>query len=98
MSIVTERHDNHREAMYRFTVRAIVDLESRTVPFFEQKPIDHGKVVRFQKFATVVAMLRCRTHLTEGWFGADSSDISDDEPETAVAVSGILRGHTPATS
>jgi len=58
-----ERHDNHREAMYRYTVRAIDDLELHIVPFFEQNPLITAKSSDFQKFATVVAMMRSGIHL-----------------------------------
>jgi LAGLIDADG endonuclease len=58
-----DRHDDHREAMYRFTVRAIDDLHARIVPFFEEHPLFTAKSVDFDKFAVVVRMMRHCHHL-----------------------------------
>ncbi len=61
-----DRHDNHREAMYRYTVRAIDDLEARIIPFFEEHPLFTAKYVDFNKFAVVVRMMRHGGHLRVG--------------------------------
>ena len=50
--------------MYRFTVRAIGDLERRIIPFFEEHPLFTAKAVEFEKFAKVVRMMRQGAHLT----------------------------------
>ena len=61
-----DRHDDHREPMYRFTVRALGDLVDRIVPFFKAHPLFTAKAVDFQKFAKVVRMMRAGVHLDEG--------------------------------
>ncbi len=89
-----ERHDNHREAMCRFTVRAIDDLESRIVPFFEQNPLITAKSSDFKKFATVVAMLRSRTHLTEeglAQIAAISQTMNRKQPSRYLESSEAIR-------
>jgi hypothetical protein len=58
-----DRHDDHREAMHHYTVRALGDLELRIVPFFEEHPLLTAKAVDFKKFATVVRMMRAGRHL-----------------------------------
>jgi len=59
-----DRHDNHREAMHRYTVRALGDLELRIIPFFEEHPLFTAKAVDFKKFAKVVRMMRLGIHLS----------------------------------
>ena len=50
--------------MYHFTVRAIDDLSSRIIPFFEEHPLLTAKSVDFDKFVSVVRMMRLGVHLT----------------------------------
>ena len=59
-----DRHDDHREAMHHYTVRAIGDLEHRIIPFFEEHPLITAKAVDFEKFVSVVRLMRSRVHLT----------------------------------
>ena len=62
-----DRHEHHREALYRFTVRVAADLEHRITPFFEDHPLITAKAVDFEKFAVVVSMMRQRRrHTDEG--------------------------------
>jgi hypothetical protein len=61
-----DRHDNHREAMHRFTVRSLGDLEVRIIPFFEEHPLLTAKAVDFRKFAQVIRMMRLGVHLQVG--------------------------------
>jgi hypothetical protein len=70
-----DRHDNHREPMYRFTVRALDDLESRIIPFFDEHPLLTAKSADFDKFATVVSMIRRGVHLTVEGLG-EVADIA----------------------
>jgi LAGLIDADG endonuclease len=58
------RHDNHREAMWYFTVRDRDDLSHRIMPFFEENPLVTAKADDFKKFCTVVRMMEQRAHLT----------------------------------
>jgi LAGLIDADG endonuclease len=61
-----DRHDDHREAMHLYTVRALGDLELHIIPFFEEHQLLTAKAVDFKKFATVVGMMRTGIHLERG--------------------------------
>ena len=61
-----DRHDNHREAMYRFTVRRLADLSGRIIPFFEANPLITAKRGDFDSFAAVVRMMEQGVHLEVG--------------------------------
>ena len=61
---VNRRHDNHRQDVWRFGVRRLVDLRERIVPFFEANPLRTAKVGDFTSFAAVVALMSEGVHLT----------------------------------
>jgi LAGLIDADG endonuclease len=61
---INRRHDNHREHLYRYDVRALRDLSSRIIPFFEENPLRTAKLQEFRKFAAIVRMMRSKIHLT----------------------------------
>jgi hypothetical protein len=61
-----DRHDNHREPMYRYTVRARRDLEHRIIPFFEEHPLITAKSDDFRKFVNVVMLMQSGAHLEMG--------------------------------
>jgi LAGLIDADG endonuclease len=60
---VNRRRDNHREDMYRWAVRSIVDLRRCIIPFFEQYPLRTAKAVEFGRFARVVDLMGSGQHL-----------------------------------
>ena len=62
---INRRHDNHREHLYRYSVRNLKHLSNRILPFFESNPLRTAKVEEFRKFAIVVRMMRNRSHLTQ---------------------------------
>ena len=59
-----DRHDNHREPLYRFTVRRLTDLSTRVVPFFEANPLVTAKYDDFLRFTVIVRMMEQGTHLS----------------------------------
>jgi len=61
---VNRRADNHRQAMHRYEVRALNQLEQRIVPFFEEHPLRTAKADEFRRFAAVVSLMREGVHLT----------------------------------
>jgi hypothetical protein len=63
---VNHRHDNHREHMYRWAVRSIVDLMNHIIPFFEKYSLRTAKVDEFKKFAAVVRLMSSGFHLESG--------------------------------
>ncbi len=91
------RHDNHRQDMWRFGVRRLGDLMGRIIPFFEQYPLRTAKAGDFTSFAQAVRLLENGVHLKMEGLQQSREHRSDDEPQKAVAIDGILRGHTPAT-
>jgi hypothetical protein len=61
---VNRRHDNHRHDMYRWSVRSLIDLTDRILPFFERNPLRTAKAREFESFAAIVRMMGQRRHLT----------------------------------
>lgn len=61
--IRNNRWDNHREPMYRFSVRRTTDLRSRVVPFFESFPLRTAKLGEFQRFTAVLQAMEGGEHL-----------------------------------
>jgi len=57
------RHDNHREDMWRYCVRALYDLSTRIIPFFEDNPLVTAKAGDFRRFACVVQLMNEGVHL-----------------------------------
>jgi len=57
------RTDNHREALYRFTVRRLSNLSDCIIPFFEEHPLITAKSNDFIEFASVVRMMEKGAHL-----------------------------------
>ena len=57
------RHDNHREAMYRFSIRRGTDLRQRVVPFFESHSLRTAKGDEFLRFATILGWMDLGEHL-----------------------------------
>ena len=58
------RHDNHRESVFRFSVRARGDLTERIVPFFQENPLRTAKRLEFERFAAVLDLMDGRRHLS----------------------------------
>jgi LAGLIDADG endonuclease len=61
---LNRRHDDHREDLYRFEVRAIGDLRTRILPFFKANPLRTAKRDEFDRFSIVIRMMGEGDHLT----------------------------------
>ena len=61
--IRNQRHDNHREAVHRYSVRRGADLRERIVPFFESHPLRTAKREEFRKFVTILGWMALGRHL-----------------------------------
>jgi len=68
--IRNNRCDNHREPMYRFSVRRAADLRSQIVPFFESHPLRTAKHGEFHRFMSILQQMEASRHLdVEGMVG-----------------------------
>jgi hypothetical protein len=91
-----KRYDNHKEHLYRYTVRRRSELMNVIIPFFREHPMHSTKQRNFEKFARCVEMMDAGHHLSfEGL--ADIVEIMQtmnrQKPRTELLR--ILRGHTP---
>ncbi len=57
------RQDNHREPMYRFSVRRTADLREHVVPFFESHPLRTAKNDEFRRFVSILRAMEDGEHL-----------------------------------
>ncbi len=57
------RHDNHRESMYRFSVRGRNDLVKIILPFFDAHPLRTAKREEFRRFTDVIDLMVRGEHL-----------------------------------
>src|SRR5947209_13665417 len=60
---INRRHDNHKEPLYRFCVRAARDLREKVIPFFRENPLRTAKQRDFELFARVLGMMQQGRHL-----------------------------------
>ncbi len=63
---VNRRHDNHRQDMWRYSVRRLGDLVDRIIPFFEQHPLRTAKTGDFSSFRQAVRLMSRGAHLEVG--------------------------------
>jgi hypothetical protein len=64
--IVNRRHDNHREPLWRFSVKRRADLRDVVVPFFEEHPLITTKRADYEVFRDVLRSMEDGAHLTVG--------------------------------
>lgn len=81
---INRRHDNHKEPLYRYCVRAAADLRQKVIPFFRENPLRTAKQQDFELFARVLEMMREGKHLS-----------LDGLREIAVLTQQINRQKTP---
>ena len=62
---INRRHDNHREDLYRYCVRAIRDLREIIIPFFEANPLRTAKKKDFELFKEAIRLMSENVHLTQ---------------------------------
>ena len=64
--LINNRHDNHREHLYRYAVRARRELLEVVIPFFREHPLRTAKRRDFESFARCVEMMADGRHRTRG--------------------------------
>lgn len=62
---INRRHDNHREDLYRYCVRAIKDLREIIIPFFEANPLRTAKKKDFELFKEAIQLMSENVHFTQ---------------------------------
>lgn len=94
--VVNNRHDNHKEDLYRFVVRKHKELLDVIIPFFRQHPMHSSKQQDFEKFARCVEMIEAGIHLTrQGLIEiAEITQLMNRQKPRHELIS-ILRDHTP---
>ena len=91
---INRRHDDHREDMWRFSVRRRRDLEDRIVPLFEEHPLRTAKARDFASFAEVVRLMAKAVHLSmEGLsqIAAITETMNRRKPSRLVESSEAIR-------
>ncbi len=70
------RHDDHRSALLRFSVKRRDQLMGIVVPFFREHPFKTAKRLDFERFAHVLQLMEAGAHRTnEGlWFIASITE------------------------
>lgn len=61
---VNHRHDNHREDLYRYCVKSQKELNEKIIPFFEENKLKTSKSEDFNKFSSVLRLMKKKEHLT----------------------------------
>ncbi len=90
------RHDNHREDLFRYSVRRIAELSEVVIPFFEMYSLRTAKRFDFEKFARCLELMRARRHIEHGGL-ADLLEIAQtmNRQLSRTELIRILRDHTP---
>ena len=88
---VNRRRDNHRENLYRYTVRPLKDLDEKIIPFFKQNELKTAKKNDFQYFCKIIKMMKKGKHLSRKGF----SQVLDLTSKMNRRQSRILNDYTP---
>ena len=94
--IVNNRHDNHKEHLYRYVVRKRKELLEVVIPFFRQHPMHSSKQKDFEKFARCVELIESGLHLTHSGLMQIveiAQTMNRQKPRTELIR--ILRDHMP---
>ena len=93
---VNRRYDNHKEHMYRYTVRKLKDLNEVIIPFFRENHLRTAKRGDFDKFVQGTAMISAGQHLSHGGL-AEVLEIMQtmNHQKSRTELIRILRDHTP---
>lgn len=95
---INKRYDNHKEHLYRYTVRRKEDLINVIIPFFRQYPLHTSKQTDFEKFARCMEMIAKGEHLTkEGVVNIALICQTMNRQKSRESLIGILRDYTSDT-
>lgn len=92
---VNNRHDNHKEVLYRYVVRKREDLINVIIPFFSKYPLITSKNNDFLKFARCVSLISEGEHLTtDGIIAIAKIAATMNCQKPRESLINILRDHT----
>lgn len=94
---INKRYDNHKEHLYRYTVRKREDIINVIIPFFQRYPLKTSKQSDFDNFSRCVQMMKDNKHLTpEGLIkiAEITERMNHKKPKTDIIR--ILRNQTSA--
>ena len=93
---INTRYDNHREHMYRYTVRKRSDLLGIVIPFFREYPLLTAKRNDFEKFANCMERIAAGDHRTHAGLAQIIEVVATMNRQNPRAeLIRILRDHTP---
>ena len=90
------RYDNHKEHMFRYTVRKRGDLLNIIIPFFESYQLQTAKIQDFVKFTMCVKLIEMNQHLNrEGLIEIAEIVQTMNRKKSRADLIRILRDYTP---
>jgi LAGLIDADG endonuclease len=93
---LNQRHDNHKEHLYRYSVARRNDLIQTIIPFFKQYSLRTSKQFDFEKFAECVSLMQRNLHLTaSGMVKIAEITQTMNHCKSRTELIRILRDYTP---
>ena len=93
--IINNRHDNHKEHLYRYVVRKREDLMKVIIPFFKRYKMRSAKQADFEKFAQCVELMDRKIHLThDGLIRIATISQTMNRRKSRASLIRILRDYT----
>ena len=93
--VVNNRHDNHKEHLYRYVVRKREDLVNVIIPFFRRYKMQSTKCIDFEKFAQCVKLMEKKIHLSrDGVIKIAEISQTMNRRKSRRNLIRILRDHT----
>jgi hypothetical protein len=93
--VINNRHDNHKEHLYRYIVRKRDDLIKTMIPFFKKHRMHSAKQADFEKFAQCVELMDKKIHLThDGLINIATISQTMNRKKSRVGLIRILRDYT----
>ena len=93
--VINNRHDNHKEHLYRYVVKRRKDLLNLIIPFFRRYKMRSAKQIDFEKFAQCVELMQQEIHLTrDGLIKIATIAQTMNRKKSRTSLIRILRDHT----
>jgi LAGLIDADG endonuclease len=93
---LNQRHDNHKEHLYRYSVARRNDLIQTIIPFFKQYSLRTSKQFDFEKSAECVSLMQRNLHLTaSGMVKIAEITQTMNHCKSRTELIRILRDYTP---